>query len=126
MFIGDDPAVINYWNHVGDGQGQEILAFTEQGADIKDSAIVFGVSAVNIGLGELVGGHFAELENQAHRVAEAFWILEQSKEVLTRHGAVFVMGHRSLGVKVLAKALLAKCFQFRRGEYPERSAVHLE
>ena len=107
MFVTDDVAVVDEWNHVGDGGREQIGTVAEQRADIKHAAILFGVAPVNVRLRKLVHRHLAELEDEPHGMAETIRIVQQRIEFFGGEWAVLLMRYDGLRDEMLAQALLA-------------------
>lgn len=111
MVIGDDIAVIDERDHVGDGKGEQVGPFAEPGADVKHATALLGIAPVNVWLGELMHGHLAKFEHKPNRMTKAIRIVQERVEFVGGQRAVFLVRDDGLGDEMFAQALLAELFK---------------
>ena len=74
------------------------------------------MAEVQVGVGKLVAGHLAELEDQPRRVAETLRVGEQCVEPGEGERRVLVMRHDGLRGDMVAQAVLPELDQLAGGE----------
>lgn len=119
VVVGDDAAVVDGREDVGDGEHDPIGSTAEDGTEVDDPPVALGIPGVEVGFGELVGGHFAVFVDESGRVADAIGIPEQGFEVVVGDGTVFAMREHRLLEHVVAEAVDGDTGEFVGGHATE-------
>ncbi len=79
MGVGDDVAVIDDRDHVGDREGDQVRSLAENWTEVEDAAT--GQAVIRFRLGKLVQSHLAVLEHQPGGMAHGVRVAEEGIEI---------------------------------------------